>query len=70
VVSTTIGAEGLNAQDGEHLSIADDPSQFAATVQALLEDPARGRAMGEAGRALYLDRYTWPAAWKKLTSCF
>jgi glycosyltransferase involved in cell wall biosynthesis len=70
VVSTTIGAEGLNAQDGEHLSIADDPSQFAAAVQAFLDDPVRGRAMGEAGRALYLDRYTWPAAWKKLASCF
>jgi glycosyltransferase involved in cell wall biosynthesis len=66
VVSTTIGAEGLNAHDGEHLSIADDPSQFATAVQLLLDGPARGRAMGEAGRALYLDRYTWPAAWKKL----
>jgi hypothetical protein len=51
--------------DGEHLSIADDPIQFATAVQALLDDPASGRAMGEAGRA-YLRPYTWPAAWKKL----
>jgi glycosyltransferase involved in cell wall biosynthesis len=68
VVSTTIGAEGLGAGDGEQLLIADDPADFASAVQRLLDDGARARQLGEAGRALYLDRYTWPAAWKKLAS--
>jgi glycosyltransferase involved in cell wall biosynthesis len=68
VVSTTIGAEGLGARDEEHLQIADDPARFATAVQALLDDPHGARAMGDAGRALYLDRYTWPVAWKKLES--
>jgi glycosyltransferase involved in cell wall biosynthesis len=66
VVSTTIGAEGLGARDGEHLAIADDPASFADAVQGLLDDRGRARTLGAAGRALYLDRYTWPAAWKKL----
>jgi polysaccharide biosynthesis protein PslH len=70
VVSTSIGAEGLGALDGEHLSIADDPVCFAAAVQDLLDDPARGRMLALAGRQLYLERYTWPAAWKKLVNCF
>lgn len=70
VVSTRIGAEGLGAVDGEHLHIVDDPADFACAVQELLNDPERARVMGEAGRALYLDRYTWPAAWKKLANCF
>jgi glycosyltransferase involved in cell wall biosynthesis len=70
VVSTKIGAEGLGARDGEHLSIADDPGRFAAAVQDLLDDPARGRMLAAAGRQLYLERYTWPAAWKKLVNCF
>jgi len=68
VVSTTIGAEGLGARDGEHLLIADEPSKFAGAVEDLLEDSGRARALGEAGRDLYLDRYTWPSAWKKLAS--
>jgi len=66
VVSTNIGAEGLGARDGEQLSIADDAAGFTAAVQELLDNPARGRAMAIAGRELYLERYTWPSAWKTL----
>ena len=68
VVSTTIGAEGLGAQDGEHLVLADAAAEFAGAVQRLLDDPAGARKIGEAGRVLYLDRYTWPAAWNRLES--
>jgi glycosyltransferase involved in cell wall biosynthesis len=66
VVSTSIGAEGLNAQAGEHLLIADNASDFAAAIARLLQDPELRRKLGEAGRALYLDRFTWPAAWRAL----
>jgi glycosyltransferase involved in cell wall biosynthesis len=68
VVSTTIGAEGLGAMDGEDLVIADDPASFANAVQGLLDDPARRSGLAKVGRALYLDRYTWPAAWKRLAT--
>jgi len=60
VVSTTIGAEGLPLREGEHILRADAPADFARQVQALLEEPARRRAMGEAGRALMENRYGWP----------
>jgi glycosyltransferase involved in cell wall biosynthesis len=66
VVSTTLGAEGLDARDGEHLLLADDPDDFADAVVRLLNDsPLRAR-LGDAGRALYQERFTWPAAWRKL----
>jgi glycosyltransferase involved in cell wall biosynthesis len=66
VVSTPIGAAGLDASDGEHLLLAKGASALAAAVLRLLEDaPLRAR-LGQAGRALYLDRFTWPAAWKRL----
>jgi glycosyltransferase involved in cell wall biosynthesis len=68
VVSTTIGAEGLGAREGEQLMIADDPSRFTEAVQGLLDDRARASAIGEAGRSLYLDQFTWPVAWQKLAS--
>ena len=39
VVSTTKGAEGLAAQHGEHLLIADTPQAYATAVVQLLRDP-------------------------------
>jgi glycosyltransferase involved in cell wall biosynthesis len=59
VVSTTIGAEGLPLEEGVHVVRADDPADFARTVIALLGDPARRRALGEAGRNLVETRYGW-----------
>lgn len=38
VVATSKGAEGLDAQNGEHLLIADDPDAFAKSVIKILED--------------------------------
>ena len=66
VVSTTLGAEGLRAKSGEHLLIADNVADFAAAVDHLMTDPARRRALGDAGRRLYLDHFTWPVAWRSL----
>ena len=59
VVSTTIGAEGLELENNRHLLIADSPSQFADTVVSLLEDPTRTKALGKAGRARVEERYGW-----------
>ncbi len=66
VVSTRIGAEGLGAQFGEHLLLADDPQDFADAVARLLEDRYLRDRIGEAGRGLYLERFTWSTAWKRL----
>ena len=66
VVSTPIGAEGLGARPDEHLLIAGDPEKFAAAIVRLLNDAPLRRKLGDAGRALYLDRFTWPAAWRAL----
>ena len=60
VVSTTIGAEGLPLVEGEHVVRADDPAAFADAVVALLRDPARRRALGQAGRRMVEERYAWP----------
>lgn len=66
VVSTSIGAEGLGAIDGQHLLIADDAASFATAVRRAWSDASLRRTLGEQGRALYLDRYTWAAAWRAL----
>jgi glycosyltransferase involved in cell wall biosynthesis len=66
VVSTTLGAEGLGARDGEHLLLADDPDDFADAVLRLWNDPPLRARLGDAGWAHYRDRFTWPEAWRKL----
>jgi polysaccharide biosynthesis protein PslH len=66
VVSTYIGAEGLGAHSGEHLLIADEPASFANAVIDALEKPELRRCLGAHGRALYEQRFTWPAAYRSL----
>ena len=66
VVATTLGAEGLGARDGEHLLLADDPNHFADAVLRLWNDSLLRSRLGHAGWGLYRDRYTWPAAWRRL----
>ena len=70
VVSTTIGAEGLDCTNGAHLVIADDPHHFSEAVSGLLASPADRLRIGKAGRQLLEDRYTWPAAWRNLETVF
>jgi glycosyltransferase involved in cell wall biosynthesis len=62
VVSTTMGAEGLDARDGEHLLLADDPVAFAAAVTRLLDDEGLRTRLGVAGRAFVLGGHTWDTA--------
>jgi glycosyltransferase involved in cell wall biosynthesis len=62
VVSTTVGAEGLDVEDGVHLLLADDPEEFAAATVRLLGDPELRVRLTEAARSRYLERYDGRAA--------
>lgn len=48
VVSTTVGAEGLDFESGRDLILADTPESFANAVIALLTDRAYRRAVAQA----------------------
>jgi sugar transferase (PEP-CTERM/EpsH1 system associated) len=61
VVSTTVGAEGLPVENGEHLLLADEPHLFARAVVRLIRDADRRRALEAAARTLVVDRYDWSA---------
>jgi glycosyltransferase involved in cell wall biosynthesis len=59
VVSTSLGCEGLQVVDQEHLLIADTPVEFAQRVIQLLQDrELRARLAGQA-RRLVESRYDW-----------
>jgi polysaccharide biosynthesis protein PslH len=59
VVSTTIGAEGLDVTDGEHIVLADDPASFADAVVALLRAPERAAAIGRSAAAHVRTHFGW-----------
>lgn len=50
VVSTTIGAEGLNFVPGEEILLADSPQEFAAATASLLLNANERIALGAAAR--------------------
>ena len=66
VVSTTVGAEGLNLVDGEEILIADEPIAFAEAVLRLLTDASLRRKIGENGRARVERDYDWRRIGEKL----
>jgi glycosyltransferase involved in cell wall biosynthesis len=60
VVSTTVGAEGLDVQHGRDIMLADDARSFAQAVIMLLRDPELRRRYEKAA-AETAARYDWPA---------
>jgi polysaccharide biosynthesis protein PslH len=70
IVSTRIGAEGIDVVHGESILLADDPGEFAACIGRLLDDPSLGLALGAKGRALVEERYSWDAATARLEAFF
>jgi glycosyltransferase involved in cell wall biosynthesis len=70
VVSTTLGAEGIDGVAGRDLLIADAPADFASAVVRVLDDSALGARLGAAGRRLAVERYSWPGAARTLLEFF
>jgi len=66
VLSTTIGAEGLDLEDGEHLCLRDGPESFADQAVRMLREPSRYAEMAERGRRAVLARHGWDAIASRL----
>lgn len=59
VVSTSLGAEGLDARPGVHLEIADTPENFALQIGELLQCETERLKIIDAARKLFEARFTW-----------
>jgi glycosyltransferase involved in cell wall biosynthesis len=70
VVSTTIGCEGLDVVDGEHLLIADSPERFVEKTVRLLEDRMLYRHIATNGRQLVVARYDWDVIARQLMQVY
>lgn len=70
IVSTTLGAEGLDAHNGRHLLVADNPSEFAGAIAALLTDESKRNSMGQAAYAFVADNYDWKTIIPRLEAVY
>jgi glycosyltransferase involved in cell wall biosynthesis len=59
VVTTSVGNEGIGAQDGRDLIIADTPQAFAGAVVALLRSSGRRHELGLNGREFVRREFGW-----------
>ena len=59
VVSTSVGAEGLDIRDGENIAIADSPPDFAQACLALLNDRDARRRMAANALETVSTCYSW-----------
>src|SRR5262245_45838464 len=62
IVSTALGAEGIEATPGRHLLVEDQPWAFANAVNRLLAKPDLAMHIGKSARQLAVERYDWSAA--------
>ena len=61
VVASTSCVEAIDARSGEELVSATNASAFVQEINALLKDPARATALGQAGRLRVVSSYSWAA---------
>jgi len=62
VVSTPVGCAGLELKGEEEILIAGGAEAFAAAIERLLEQPGLARRIGEQGRRVALQRFSWERA--------
>ena len=70
VVTTTVGLEGIQAQPGEDVLVADDPKDFADSVIRLLTDKTLQDQLSVNSRRLAEKKYDWQITLKDLEKVY
>lgn len=69
IISTTIGAEGIDITPGSDMLIADTAEDFAQAVISVLNNPALAQQLAQNGRQTVLEKYNWQTvytAWDRV----
>lgn len=66
VVSTSVGAEGIDVRDGEHVMLADSPEEFVEKIVYTSSNPEIRKKLGENARKLVSEKYSWDSVGNKL----
>jgi sugar transferase (PEP-CTERM/EpsH1 system associated) len=66
VVASSLANEGIGAEDGNEILLADTPADFASAVSRIIKDPALGEEIGMRGRALVEKKFSWDLPRKRM----
>jgi len=70
VISTTIGAQGLNLVHGLDIMLADTPEMFAHYTERMLHDEVLRQKIEERGMQTCRGRFGWPGLGRQLSSYY
>lgn len=70
IVSTTIGAEGIDVTHGKNILIADTPEDFSKQVIKVLNDTKLRESLGMEGRKLVEKKYSWDVIGKEMDEVY
>ncbi|MDW8270569.1 MAG: glycosyltransferase family 4 protein, partial [Anaerolineae bacterium] len=70
IVSTPIGAEGIEVRDGENILIAADAAAFADAVVRVLTDATLNRRLRTEGRRWVEARYDWRLVYRQVDAVY
>lgn len=70
IVSTSIGAEGIEVRPGSNILLADDPLAFAGAVTRLLTEPLLNRYLRQTGRSWVESHYAWPIVYAQVNDIY
>jgi len=59
VISTTIGAEGIEANHLKEIVLADTPEQLIKATIQLITNPQETELIGKNARKLAIEKYSW-----------
>lgn len=70
VVTTSIGAEGIDVTNNYNILISDTPEAFAQQIIYLITHPEVAKIIGRNGRRLMLEKYDWQVIEEKMNRLY
>ena len=70
IISTSIGAEGIDVKDGLNILLADSPAAFLEKIEMCLSNPERCLTIGLNGRKFVAENYSNQVIGKKLCAFY
>ena len=70
IVSTTLGAEGINHTNGKNILLRDTPEEFTNAVIDVMDKPELRAGLEKQGRTLVEAQYDWKAVTSSLCDIF
>lgn len=70
IITTKLGAEGLDIKHGKHVLFAETPNQFVDCIQQLQESPALQKNLGQAAREFIVQKHSYTSLGKQLEDLY